>query len=382
MIIGIEAAHANKKHRTGVEQVCFNLIQEFKKTLPSSSRVILYSNKPLIGELADLPNNWSVKVLKWPFLKGWSQFRLSGEFLFNKPDVFFAPGQLVPFICPKKTISIVHDSAFKAWPNLYWWASRLYLHLMNKLICRKSSLIITPSKFSKQELIKYYKYNSEKIKVVPWGYDKKNYKYQPSGIKAHEIMEKHRMLEKFGITKSFIMSVGRLETKKNTRRIIQAFNILRDNKHYLQLLLVGTPGVGFDKIEQEINNSPYKKDIILSGWLDDDLSKLYNTAQALVFPSLYEGFGLPVLEALACGCPVVLSKNSSLEEVGGTAKSGPTYVDPKKPEEIASAVSKVLTGIDLLEDQIERRKQIEYGLERVKEFGWEKSGEMIKQYIV
>ena len=125
-----------------------------KKILPFDQRVVLYSNKPLVGELAKLPNkNWSVKILKWPAAKGWSQFRLSWEFLFNKPDIFLAPGQLVPFICPKNTITIVHDSAFKVFPKSYWWASRWYLKFMNWLVAKKSKLIITPSQFSKNEFL-------------------------------------------------------------------------------------------------------------------------------------------------------------------------------------------------------------------------------------
>jgi len=257
MLIGIEASHANKKQRTGVEQVCFHLIQELKNIIPSSERVVLYSNTPLAGDLAKLPENWSVKVLKWPFFKGWSQIRLSWEFLFNKPDVFLAPGQLVPLISPKKTISIVHDSAFRALPNLYWWASRWYLHLMNKLICKKSSLIITPSQFSKDELLKYYNFPAEKIKVVAWGYEKNIFNSKVAQFSQDELKQKYK------ITKPYIISVGRLETKKNTQNIIKSFNILRKGGQDLQLFLVGAGGVGWDVIKQEIDNSEYKKDIIL-----------------------------------------------------------------------------------------------------------------------
>ena len=141
MILGIEASHANKKNRTGVEEYSWQIIQQLKKQIPSDMRVILYSQEPLVGELAVLPKNWEVKILSWPFGKGWSQVRLSLEFLLEPPDVFFAPGQLVPFACPKNTIVTVHDSAFLFEPKSYWWASRWYLKLMNCLIVKKAKLI-------------------------------------------------------------------------------------------------------------------------------------------------------------------------------------------------------------------------------------------------
>ena len=101
MIIGIEASHANKKKRTGVEEVCFQIIQELKEIIPNEHKVILYSHKKLNHNLSDLPKNWQIKILYWPFSKGWSQVRLSLELFFRKPDIFFAPGQLVPIYCKR-----------------------------------------------------------------------------------------------------------------------------------------------------------------------------------------------------------------------------------------------------------------------------------------
>lgn len=359
MIIGIEAAHANKYYRTGVEEACWQVIQALKKIISQRNvKVVLYSNKPLVGELEDLPINWSVKVLKWPLTKGWSQVRLSIDFFFHPPDIFFAPGQLVPLICPKKTISIIHDSAFKVFPSAYGLLSRIYLNWMNWLIVKKSGLIITPSEFSKRELTKYYNFNKDQIIVAPWGYDAAKFK---------QLTPNQQILTKYKLTKPFIMSVGRLEEKKNTQRIVQAFNLIRRN-HDLQLLLAGAPGVGYEKVRQEIINSPYKNDIVVPGWVDDDLPQLLNQAKVFVFPSLYEGFGLPVLEAMACGCPVVSSGSQALLEVGG---DGMDYVDYKDVEDITANLKR------LLNDESYRQKQISYGLNRVKQFSWHKTGEKV-----
>ncbi len=381
MFIAIEAAHANKLQRTGVENVCFALIQELKKQIPLDARVILYSNESLRGEychssdirrgnpgvLDNLPPNWEAKILRWPFRKLWSQIRLSWEFLRHPPDVFFAPGQLIPFFCPAKTVVIIHDSAFLAYPEAYNFLGRQYLKWMNKRIIKKAWKIITSSEFNKAEIKKYYgEAAGDKVAVIPFAYDSERFR-----ILNIEILNIKRILEKYSITKPFIMSIGRLEKKKNTINIIRAFNIIKslnNNIQYsifnIQLLLIGNPGVGYDEIEAEIQKSQYKNDIIHPGWVDsEDISHLLNQASVFVFPSLYEGFGLPVLEAMACGCPVVCSDIPALREVGGEAA---LYADPASAEDIAAQIGAAL-------NEEKRIEMIKRGLERVKNFSWGKT---------
>ena len=352
MYIAIEATHANKPHRTGVEEVCFQTIEQLKQTIPASERVVLYCNKPLQGSLAVIPSNWSVKVLRWPLSKGWSQIRLSLEFLTNKYDIFFAPGQLVPFFCPKNTVSIVHDSAFRVFTDAYGLMSRIYLHWMNKIIAKKSKKIIMPSQFSKDEFLNYYKYDEKNIIVIPWG------------VRSCQQLEVQK-----NSTIPYILSIGRLERKKNTKRIIQAFNIVKQTQKSLQLILVGGPGVGYDEIEKEINNSPYKKDIIIKSWVEQNkLNSLLQNSRVFVFPSLYEGFGLPVAEAMACGCPVVCSSGNSLEEVGGDVVM---YVNSKDVQQLATAVNSIINNRELAQDLIKK------GYERAKLFSWKTAGKQI-----
>ena len=374
MLIGIEATHANKAERTGVEEYCWQVIQELKKIIPSSVKVVLYVNESRKQEnqksknqsdlLGDLPENWSVKELWWPFSKGWSQVRLAFEFLLHPPDIFFAPGQLVPIICPKKTITMIHDSAFLVFPKAYNFLGRQYLKWMNKLIIKKSSTLLTSSEFNRRELLRLYGKIDQEIKVVPLGYDKKIYK-----IEDRENIEK--ILKKYLITSPFIISIGRLEEKKNTKRTVQAFNLiksqLRTPNSELQLLLVGKPGVGYEEIKTEIENSPYKNDILRPGYItSEDLPVLLSLAEAFVFPSLYEGFGIPVLEAMASGCPVVASRGNALEEVGGEAA---LYINPSSSEDIARAIGRIFL------DKEKRAWMVEAGLKRVKEFSWVKTAE-------
>ena len=353
MLIGIEAAHAAKDKRTGVEEYCWQIIQGLKKQLPRELGVVLYSHQELAGELGVMPPNWQIKVLRWPLKKMWSQLRLSWEFLFHPPDIFFAPGQLIPFFCPKNTVVMIHDSAFLAVPTAYRFWGRQYLKWMNRRIVKVAKIIITSSEFNKKELLKYYKISPEKVKVIPLAYDEKKYFRQEAG---------EEVLKKYGLTKPFIMSVGRLEEKKNTRRIIEAFNLIKISRD-TQLLLVGQPGAGYEQVAEALQASPYKNDIILPGYVPD-VPKLLNLTECFLFPSLYEGFGLPILEAFGCGASVVVSGGGALQEVGGGAA---LYVNPESVEEIAGAVLKILNDKDLKE------RQMALGLERVKNFSWEKT---------
>jgi len=176
------------------------------------------------------------------------------------------------------------------------------------------------------------------------------------------------ILRKYNIKKPYLLSIGRLEEKKNTVRIIQAFEKIRlqDTGYKLQLVLVGGRGYGYSKVKEAINNSQFKSNIITPGWVsDEDLPTLMREANVFVFPSLAEGFGIPVLEAMASGVPVVAS-HGVLEEIGGDAC---VYVDPMKVEEIAEGVVKVLQNVEY------RMLNVGKGLERVKEFSWKKCAE-------
>ncbi len=360
MFIGIEAAHANKPDRTGVEEYCFQIIQELKKIIPSDVRVVLYTNKPLAGELKVLPPHWEEHILHWPLSKGWSQVRLALELFRRPPDLFFAPGQLVPFVCPKNTVTMVHDSSFIPFPAAYTFLARPYLKLMNRLVLFWSKVVITSTAFNQREMVTYYGKKIEpKIKVVPLAYNRELYRPLTPLSVAQEAW-----LKKITNDDPFILSVGRLEEKKNTRRIVEAFGLLRARhpESKLRLVLVGKPRVGFGGVAEAIEKSPFREGIIQPGYVwNDDLVLLYNRAEAFIFPSLYEGFGIPILEAMGSGCPVVTATGSALEEVGGIAA---LYVNPNKTEDITQALEKVVLN------PLEKARLRTLGLKRAQEFSW------------
>lgn len=372
MIIGIEAAHANKIRRTGVEEYCFQVIQELKKIIPISegNKVILYTNEPLRGELADLPPGWEAKVMCFPLKKGWSQIRLSWEFIFNAPDVFFAPGQLVPFICPKNTVVTVHDSAFMVQPESYKWSSRIYLKLMNHLLVKKAKNIIVTAQFNLGELKRFYGEKiGKKCVIIPLGYNEKMYNLETTKENWQNV------LDEFKIKKPYLVSVGRLEEKKNTAKMVKAFNLVKKTANFsdLKLVLVGMPGVGYEQVEKEINSSPFKADIILPGFVaGKKLPVLMGQAEVFLFPSRYEGFGIPVLEAMAVGVPVITSRAGALPEVG---KDVVLYMDDQSEQDLADKI------LLLLNDNSLRVHQVLVGHEHLKQFGWQKTAQKLWEII-
>jgi len=373
MIIGIDASRANHKEKTGVEWYAYHVIQNLKKNLPDNVRVVLYSDVPLEGDLALLPDNWTSKVLNWPIRRLWTQGRMSLEMLFSRPDVLFVPAHVVPLIHPKKTIMTVHDVAAVKFKQSYNWFEKWYSVWSAKMAVKKMWKIIVPSEFTKKELLSLFKKTKEdkkekKIFVVSHGYDR-NYKI------IQDLEKIKSTLNQYNIKQPFLMSIGRLEEKKNTWRIIKAFDKLKSQfKHdNLQLVLIGKPGYGYEKIKTALDESEYKKDIILPGWVDQEqVPHLMNSAEVFVFPSLYEGFGLPILEAMACGTPIVASKNNSLEEVGGDVC---LYTD-SSIEQITKVIHRFLDNSELT------KQKIKLGLERVKDYSWEKCAKQTADLII
>ncbi len=371
MIIGIDASRANHVQKTGVEWYAFFIIQELKKIIPHDTQVVLYSDVPLKGDLGILPKNWSAKVLHWPLKRFWTQMRMSFEMLFHSPDVLFIPAHVFPLVHPKKTVMTVHDIAGVKFPQSYNWFERWYSTWTAKYAVKKLWQVIVPSMFTKKELCDFTGFDvitSNHIHVVHHGYDETFHQDIPKQ-KSQDI------LNTYGLSYPYIMSVGRLEEKKNTWRIVQSFEYIKQNQSYahFQLLLVGQPGFGYEKVKKIVDESAYKKDILLPGWVGKgDLPVLLQNSKVFVFPSLYEGFGIPVLEAFASGVPVVVSKGSSLEEVGGSAT---IVVDPFDTQSIAQLI------IHVLDNKSVRDQKIREGKERVKNFSWQKSAQMVYEIL-
>jgi len=248
ILIGIDASRANKIKKTGTEWYSYHLIQELKKIAPQyrDAGFILYSAEPLRGDLGILPRNWESRVLAWSPKRFWTQIRLSWEMWRRPPDILFIPAHTIPIIHPKKVVTTVHDLGFINFPKAYGWLEKIYHKFALNFAVKNATKIITVSEFTKNELIKYTKIIPEKVAVVYNSHDSERYKI----ISDKSAVEK--VLEKYKINSPYLLYIGRLEGKKNTPGLVQAFSILK-NKHEslrdLKLVLVGSRGFGYEKVE-------------------------------------------------------------------------------------------------------------------------------------
>ena len=373
MIIGIDASRANKKEKTGVEWYAWHVIEELKKIIPEDHRVILYSDEPIIGALALLPKHWESRILHWPPKRLWTQVRLSREMFQHPPDVLFVPAHVFPIIHQKKTMMMVHDVAAATFPESYPWFERWYSLWSARFAARNLWKVIVPSQFTKDQLIKLSanSYELSAIIVIPHGVDSR---YR----KIHDRAAIDAVLNKYAIRRPFLLSVGRVEEKKNTANIVRVFDRLHGKVQGSgfggELVLIGNPGHGYEKVKEAIAQSPWKRDIRVLGWVEtEDIVFFMNAAEAFIFPSLYEGFGMPILEAFACGTPVIAGKGSSLREVG---ESGAVYVDANNPNEIVEVIFRLRNEIGL------RDSLIQNGFSRVKHFSWGEAAQKTKDALL
>ncbi|MFA6551306.1 MAG: glycosyltransferase family 1 protein [Patescibacteria group bacterium] len=386
MIIGIDASRAIKQQKTGVEWYAYYVIDNLIK-IDSQNQYILYCAAEPDEWLKKLGERKNVKIkrLRWPFKFFWTQGRLSLEMLFNALDVLFIPASAMPIIHPKNTIATIHDIGFTAYPEAYGKWQRFYLNWSTRFAVKHARKIITISEFSKQEIIKYFLTPStNKISVTHLGYDAEKFVNNVGTRRAAP-----DVLKKYNITQPYILTVGRLEKKKNINNLIKAFSLLKkmnenssealqNNNHTTpnpsskegndgfigKLVLAGSRGKGWEEAEFLIKKYNLQNEVIEPGYVaEEDLPFLYNGAELFLFPSLYEGFGLPILEAFACGTPVACSDSSSLPEVGGEAA---LYFKPNDVDAITKAMQAILSDENL------RQELIEKGEERVKQFSWQK----------
>ena len=362
MVIGIDASRANREKKTGTEWYSYHLIQELKK-IDHENHYFLYSPNKLKGDLRKIPFNWQEKVLRWPLKYLWTQIRLSLEMIRNQPEILFIPAHALPLIHPKKSIITIHDLGFRKLPEIYSWWQRKYYHFVHWFAVKYADKIIVPSEFTKKELINLYQAKAEKIFVIPLGYDSKNFQQIQDDDKIKIILEKYR------IRKPYLLFVGRLEKKKNLINLVEAFEILKKDQRFVdyQLVLVGKSSYEYNKIKSRITNCQFKSQIIEVGYCSiGDLSYIYSGAEIFIFPSLYEGFGLPLLEAMACGCPIIASAIPTNLEI---SRNSVLFFDPFEPISIVEAIKKIATDSYLREELIRR------GLIRVKDFSWQKTAE-------
>jgi glycosyltransferase involved in cell wall biosynthesis len=358
MLIGIDASRATAARRTGTENYSLNLIRELLAQ-GQDRRYRLYFNQAPATDLFLDGAEW--RVIPLPRL--WTHLRLSQEMLSDPPDLLFVPSHVLPLAHPRCTAVTVHDLGYHYYPEAHTTFQNLYLRWSTRYNAGAATRVLTDSEATRQDLIRYYDTPEEKIAVVYPGRDETLAPLaEPTslaGIRA-----------RYGLSDSYILFVGTLHPRKNLARLVQAFASLLQTlaatstppNDALQLVLAGQKGWYYEEIFAQVRKLGLAERVVLTGYVPAaDLAGLLSGALAFAFPSLYEGFGLPVLEAMACGTPVVCSGVSSLPEVAGDAA---LLVDPMDTDELSRALYQIVVDEGL------RRVLVERGFQQVQLFSW------------
>ncbi|MFA5954620.1 MAG: glycosyltransferase family 1 protein [Patescibacteria group bacterium] len=362
MVIGIDASRANKIQKTGVEWYSYHVIEELKRVIPLEVTVRLYSDQALTHDLAYLPPNWESLVLRWPPRYLWTVLRLSFEMLVRKPDLLFVPGSALPFMLPKRTITTIPDIGYVRLPSAYRARSRWYLHLNVRRAVKRCWRIITVSEYSKRELINVYGIESRRVAVTLLA--------PHLSTKSDEgKLSNSNCL----ISGPYFIYLGRYEKKKNVDGIVQAFARFREVNPDYKLVLVGSRGYGAELIDQILKKIGSERIVVLPWVKDAERMALLTGARALLFPTRYEGFGMPILEAFSVGVPVVATSGGAAEEIAGSAA---LFVSPENEDELVEAMREVAANDE--QCSLLTKK----GYERVREFTWQRTAKETWQVLL
>ncbi len=293
-----------------------------------------------------------------PFPRLWTHLRLSWEMARHSPDLLFVPAHVLPIVHPRRSVVTIHDLGYLYYPEAHRLLDRLYLDLSTRYNARAATHLIADSSATQRDLIEHYSIEPDKITVIYPGYDEAT--FQP--VRDEEAIQ--AVKARYHIAGDYILFVGTLQPRKNLTRLIQALSNLQSPISNLQLVVTGKKGWLYDQIFRQVESLGLEGRVIFTDYVPGgDLPALLSGARLFVFPSLYEGFGLPVLEAMACGTPIVCSNASSLPEVAGNAA---LLIDPLDVEGLAAAMERVLDNEELQTELIER------GFEQARKFSWER----------
>jgi glycosyltransferase involved in cell wall biosynthesis len=360
MKIAVHGSHLCQDREDGNQTYILNLFRAIRE-IDKDNQYTFYYNKPSFKKVE--ASNFEHKIHQAPLM--WTQRVFPFLLRRDKPDVLFMPIQMLPFLKAKKQKSVVtiHDLAFLLYPETFP-AKDVFLHkLYVREAITKADHLIAITEATKQDIIKFYKIDSAKITVVYHGIDKQRFRLMQKG-------EEHlvdQVKSKYNITKPYLLYIGNVQPRKNIQGLIKAYQKLRANTHHnYQLVIAGAKAWLVDEVMKEIGDD-YREDIIFTGRFEDaELTPLLWGTDLFVLPSFYEGFGLPILEAMACGVPVVVADTPSLVEVGGEACLS---FDPHSIDDMAKVLDNILSNSKL------REKMIKLGLKRVEQFSWNRCAE-------
>ncbi len=366
MIVGIDG-HSLEGNRTGVGRYLSAILNKWLDfELDPAIRFVIYFKQEIPNDFKNRGSRFDSKLLKPPFnfystafFTHWLLPRAAKK---DKIDILFCPGYIAPIFYSGKIVLTLHDIIYEARPDLYSWPSawdKILLKKISKISAKKASLIFAPSKFSRQEIISYYQVKKEKVLAIPLAAEIE---------KTNDGEEIKRFKKRLGINNRFILFVGSIFNRRHLSEAIAAFKIAARRLPDCQFLIVGrnytVPFVDIDGVIRKTNEKLSRQAVKHVDYIKEELTAAYSAADLLLWLSDYEGFGLPVLEAMACGTPVVTSQKASLPEVAGEAA---LYV--KNNKEIDKIAEKI---IHILTDEEAKQDLINKGIARAHNFSWQK----------
>jgi glycosyltransferase involved in cell wall biosynthesis len=345
VVIGMDASRTVTPQPTGTELYSRCLIEALLERAPDHFFFRLYFNQPPQSAISNQQS--AIRVIPFPRL--WTHLRLSTEMILHRPNLLFVPAHVLPIVHPRCSVATVHDLGYLYFPEAHPPRQRWYLDRSTRWHARVAAQLLADSEATRRDLIERYHADPDRITVAYPGLD-------PAVKRVDNSGEIARVKAKYRIDGDYLLYLGTIQPRKNLQRLIAAF--LQLPTSHLQLLAAGKRGWYADTLLKQASDR-----VKFIGYVDAaDKNALLSGATAFVFPSLYEGFGFPVLEAMACGVPVLCSNTSSLPEVAGEAA---VLVNPVDTDDIARGLREVTRNEDL------RRALIEREYQQAQKFTWQ-----------
>ncbi len=375
MLIGIDASRATSRAPTGTETYSRELIRGLL-ALDQRNLYRLYTRERVAPDFfADArlkhhvprATHYEIRTMSFPRL--WTHVRLSVEMLTRAPDVLWIPAHVLPPIHPRRSIVTIHDLGHLHFPQAHPVLQRLYHRWSTLWNVRTALHLLADSEATREDLVQRLNVPSEKITVVYPAFDAQLFK------PVRDVAQIENVCAKYRIGKDYVLSIGTMHPRKNYARLVEAFARVISNLETLnlQLVIIGKRGWLHKTIFESVTQWGLQSRVHFLDYVPAaDLPALISGARLFAFPSLHEGFGLPILEAHACGTPVVCSMTSSLPEAAGDAA---LFFDPLDVDAIAGAMARALT------DETLRAKLIARGEENIKRFSWQVSARAVLDVI-
>ena len=357
--IAIDASRATVSRSTGTEYYSLRLIRsliEANLARKTPHEIALYFRDAPEPDL--FPRNAKTKQIVIPWPRAWTHMRFARLLWQTRPDITFVPAHTLPFLFSGDAVVTVHDLGYKHFPEAHPPGQRWYLDTTTRFNQKRAAIVLADSQATADDLRRFYGTSANKIRVLYPGVDAEPLK-SDDDLRAV-------VRAKYNLPARYFIFLGTLQPRKNIKRLVKSFVQWQwqNGDHDTHLVLAGGKGWLFD--ERWLHDATHVK---LLGYFDEaDKGALLSQALALVYPSLYEGFGFPVIEAMLCGTPVIASKTSSLPELVGDAG---ILVDPLDISEISAAMTRIIEDGRLRETLIQRGKQ------RAALFTWEQSAQQL-----